>query len=93
MNVQHSLIQELMHYKFKMGFNTVKATKDICYTKDEDRVDQSTVSRWFKKFCTDCMKLNDQARSGRPKTLDFKAIEVNLASHTQRLRSASHSPV
>ena len=48
----------------------------------------STVTRYFKKFCTCCKNLNDQERSGRSKTVDseamFQAIETNLISSTQR---------
>ena len=38
---------------------------------------------WFKKICSGCKNLNNQVRSGRPKTVD-SAIEVNLVSNTQR---------
>ena len=33
MNVQHNLIQELMLYKFKLGYNTEEAIKNIYYKK------------------------------------------------------------
>ena len=45
MNVQHSLIQEIMLYKFEEGHNAVKATKNFCCEKGEDAVDHTTVSR------------------------------------------------
>ena len=46
MNMQHSLIQEFMFDKFKLGHhNTVEATKNICCMKGEDVVDLSTVTR------------------------------------------------
>ena len=48
MNMQCSLIWEIMLYKFELGHNTVKATKNICYGKGEGAVDLSTVTRWFK---------------------------------------------
>ena len=50
MNGQHSLIQELMLYNFKLDHNTMKATKNICFAKSEGTVDHSTVTRWFKKI-------------------------------------------
>ena len=31
MNVQHSLIHELLLYEFEQGYNTVEATEEICY--------------------------------------------------------------
>ena len=42
MNVQHSLILELMLYEFEFQQNAVEATKTICCA-----VDLSTVTRWF----------------------------------------------
>ena len=51
MNVQCSLIRELMIYEIELGHNVTKATKNICCMKDEGAVDHSTVNRWFKKFC------------------------------------------
>ena len=41
MNIQHSLIQELMLYVFKLGDNVIEATKNICHTKEEGAVDYS----------------------------------------------------
>ena len=45
MKVQCRLIQELMLYKFKLGYYTMVATKNICRVKGEDTVDHSTVTR------------------------------------------------
>ena len=57
---------------------------------------KSTVTRWFLKVCLVCKNLNDQARSGRPKSVESEAVlqswkqiqhvalgeyQVNLASH------------
>ena len=35
MNMQHNQIWELMLYKFKLGRNTMEATKNICCAKGE----------------------------------------------------------
>ena len=82
MNVQGSLIQEIMLYKFELGCNALEATKNLCCVKCESTVDDITVTRWLKKFCLDFKNLSDQLRSSRPKTVDsesvFQAIEVNL---------------
>ena len=59
----------------------METTKIIYSVKDESAVDSSTVTRWFKKFCTVGKSLDDQTRSGRPKT----ATEANLASSIQRV--------
>ena len=41
MNMQYSLIQELMLYKFKLGHNAMEATKNICCMQDESSVHHS----------------------------------------------------
>ena len=52
-------------------------------------VDHSIVTRWFKEFCLSYKNLDDQAKSGMPKTVFFKAmlqaVDVNLASSIQRV--------
>ena len=77
-----------MLYEFKLGHNAAEATKNICCVKGEGTVDYNTVTRWFKKFCLGCKNCNDQARLGRPKTMNsedlLQAIEVNPVSSTWR---------
>ena len=64
-----------MLYKFELEHNDIEATKSNCYVKSEDAVDHSTVTRWFEKFCSDCMNLDDQV-SLRPL---LQAIEADGA--------------
>ena len=42
MNMQYSLIQKLLLYKFEMGNNVVE---DICFAKGEGTDDHSTITR------------------------------------------------
>ena len=83
-NVQHSLIWEFMLYKFTLCHKAAEATKNICCAKSEEIIDQSTVTRWFKKFHSG---YNSQVRSSRPKIIDSKAmlqaIEANMVNSTQ----------
>ena len=53
-----------------MSLNWVEATKNICWVKSEDATDHSTVTSWFKKFCSGCKNPNNQAKSGGPKSMD-----------------------
>ena len=80
MNVQCSLIRELMLYEFKPGNNTMEATKNVCCVKDESAVDHSSVTRWLRN-----LNLVERT-SARPKTMDsvveFQAIEANPPSST-----------
>ena len=87
--MQHCLIWELMLYKFNLGHNTMEATKNIFCGKGEDAFDRCTVTTWFKKFCLGFKTLNYQARAGRPKTVESKAmlqvVEANPASGILRI--------
>ena len=68
MKVQWSLIQELMFYEFGLDHNTVEATINVCGAEDEGTVAYYTVTKWVKKFGSGCKYLDEQTRSGRPKT-------------------------
>ena len=46
-------------------------------------------SRWFDKFSSDCKNVDDQEKSGRPKTVDSDAGEL----HTESIRRAPHLTV
>ena len=59
MIVQHCLTQELMLYKFELAITPQKTSKNICCAKGEDAVDHSTVTRWVKKFCSDCKNIDN----------------------------------
>ena len=76
-----------MFYNFKLGQNTMKATKNNCCVKGEYADDYSIVNKWFKKFCSGCKDLDNQARSAKSKTNDSEAvllaIEANLVSSSQ----------
>ena len=44
MNMQCRLIWELTFYEFKLGHNIMETNKIICYAKDNDAIDLSTVT-------------------------------------------------
>ena len=66
-----------------------KSAKNIYYTKGKGADDPSTVTRYLKKFHSDCKILDALARSGRPKTAGseavLQAIKENLKSSIQRV--------
>ena len=72
MNVQCCLIWKLMLYEFKLSHNTAGTTKNTC-AKGEDALDHCTITKRFKKFPSDCKNITNQARWGRPKTMDSEA--------------------
>ena len=68
----------------KRGYNATEATKNIFCAKDEGAVDDSSVTRWFSKFCSGCRKLDDWERSSRLEVV-LQGIKANLVSITQRV--------
>ena len=90
MNVQRNLIQELMFYELELRHNLAEATRNICCTKGEGTPKHSRVTRWiFKKYRHGYKTPDDEARSGRPKTVNYKvvlqALKANLVSSTRRV--------
>ena len=73
-NVQFSLIWEIMLSKFELIHNVTEVSKNISQKVKGRLVDHSTVTRWIKKFCLGFKNLENQARSGRPKNLDSKFL-------------------
>ena len=76
-----------MPYNF--GHNAAVRMKKISCTKREDTVNYSIVTRCFKKFCSGCKNLDNQAKSDRSITVDSKTvlrdIEANLVSRTGKV--------
>ena len=63
-----------MIYKFELSHNAMEATKNIHRVKGEGTLDHSTGTRWFEKFCLRWKNFKDQPRSGKPKSVESKAI-------------------
>ena len=94
-NVQHSLIWELMFNEFQLGHNTVEANKNICCVKGEDTIDHITATRGFKKFSSGCKNFDDQLNQVGSKTVDseamFQAIKANQVSSIQKVSDEQSS--
>ena len=66
--------------------------------KGEGTVDQNTVTKWFKKFCSDYKRMDNQTRSDGSNIMDSEVVlltEMNLVSSILRISEepVSHSPV
>ncbi|KAL6427117.1 hypothetical protein ACFW04_009345 [Cataglyphis niger] len=74
-------IRVIFLYEYKLGNNTVKATRNINQAFGENTVNDRKVQRWFEKFWSSDFSLQNVPR-GRPKTTvkndDLKAlVEAN----------------
>ena len=63
-----------MLYEFKLSHDTMEATESIFCAESKCAVDHRTGAIWLKKFYLGCKNLNNQARSGRCKTVDSEAV-------------------
>ncbi|CAD5208038.1 unnamed protein product [Bursaphelenchus xylophilus] len=58
-------VLEVLLYEFKLGHNAAEATRNIVTAFGDLSPDQRTAQRWFKKFRSGDLNLDDQER-GRP---------------------------
>ena len=47
---RNTMMTMMMLNKFELGHHAMEATKNISWVKDDDAVDHSLISRWFKKI-------------------------------------------
>lgn len=89
-------IRVLLRHYWKQGFNATAATKKIWEVEGDNVVSDRTARNWFKRF-NDCdIDLGDNARAGRPTTVDSEAIreavESNPSKSTRRLSAELDIP-
>ena len=71
-------LRVLIRYCWKRQLSTRDATKEICDAEGEGTVHYTTVSRWYKRFDSGDLNLEDQPRAGRPPTLDNEDLRAAL---------------
>lgn len=67
-------IRVLLRHYWKQHINAKEAATKICDIEGKDIVSIRTAQKWFKKFNEGHTNLEDESRSGRPRTVDTKAI-------------------
>ncbi|CAF3604311.1 unnamed protein product [Rotaria socialis] len=101
MTLEKIQLRVLILYCWKRRVSTRDAAKKICDTEGEGTAHYTTVSRWYKRFDSGDLNLEDQPRSGRPSTLgnaDLQAaLEDEPSSSSRELASilgaSSHQTV
>ena len=56
----------ILLYEFKLGHKGSEATRNINKAPGKNVVNERTVQRWFKKFRSGDISLEDKDRRGRP---------------------------
>jgi [histone H3]-lysine36 N-dimethyltransferase SETMAR len=82
MSVPDSVIRACLLYEFKLGTNAAEASRKICTAFGEDAVTSRTAQRWFKKFALGDQSLEDNARSGRPSSLDIDELRTVIETNS-----------
>jgi histone-lysine N-methyltransferase SETMAR len=65
-----------MLYEFKQGKNAIVATKNITHVYGNDSLDVRKFQRWFTKFRTGDLSLEDDQCSGQPVGFDEDALSA-----------------
>ena len=82
-----------MLYEFKLGHNITEASKSICCVKGENTVNYITVTRWFKNFCSGCKNLDNEAKLGRPESIDSEPVLQVIVANLASIRQVQHLTV
>lgn len=75
----------IMLFYFRKGKNATQTRRKICAAYGEDAVSERMCQKWFAKFCSGEMGIEDAPRSGRLVTTDVDQITtLTLRSHPGR---------
>src|SRR4051812_7663520 len=82
-------LRVLLRYCWRRDLSTRDAANEFNNAEGEGTVSQPTVSRWFKRFNSEELSLEDDPRSGRPPKLDnedlIAALEKEPSSSSREL--------
>jgi transposase len=89
-------IRVLLRYYWKHNFKTREVAKKIREVEGEGIISNRTTLNWFKRFNDGDTSLEVEPRSGRPVTVDSKALHevvgANPAASTRRLSAELDIP-
>ncbi|XP_029635077.1 histone-lysine N-methyltransferase SETMAR-like [Octopus sinensis] len=71
-------LRVLIRYYWKRGLSTRKAAEGICAAEGEGTIAYAAISKWYKRFDSGDMTLEDKPRSGRPLKLDDGDLQTGL---------------
>jgi transposase len=82
-------VRVLLRHYWKQNHKAAAAEKIICEVEGEGAVNECTAHRWFKRFASGNLSLEDEQRPGRPRFWDSEATteaaEQQPSTSTRRL--------
>lgn len=88
MSLSRADVRKLLKYEFLRGANASVATDRINKAHGPKTVTERTAHRWFSKFSSGKMDVDDAKRHGRPKIIDRTGV-VNAIEEDPTLDSRS----
>ncbi|XP_026827850.1 histone-lysine N-methyltransferase SETMAR-like [Ooceraea biroi] len=89
MSVSKEVIRSCLLYEFKLGSNAAEAARKICSAFGQVSVSERTARKWFSRFASEDVSLEDKPRAGHPSSVDEatlkEVIEQNLCQTCQGL--------
>jgi histone-lysine N-methyltransferase SETMAR len=67
-------IRHFLLYEYQMGNLAAAATRNICGAIGQGSIGKTAASNWFNRFRNEKYLLQDEARPGRPTTIDLNEL-------------------
>jgi len=77
-------IRHCILFAFNRGLTGAEAAREICAVYGDDSTTKSTCDRWFVRFRSGDMSLQDKPRVGRPSTIDDDVVESLLRTNPRQ---------
>ncbi|GFY08173.1 histone-lysine N-methyltransferase SETMAR [Trichonephila clavipes] len=81
MSVDKVHLRHCILYEFQKGSNVSGACKNLCAVFGKDIVNVRTCQRWFSKFRSGELSLQENDRSGRPSKIDNDVLRFMLENN------------
>lgn len=88
MDATRTHIRHCLLFEFELGHSAAEAQRHICQALGQGVISSRACEKWFKRFRSGDLSLEDHPRSGRPSQLDSSALrELVEADSRQTTRS------
>lgn len=81
MELQNQDLRAIMFYEFLKGTSAKQCSKSMCESLGDRIVNERTVYRWYSKWKSGDMSLEDDQRSGRRVEVDLDVLQQMVEDH------------